>query len=234
MSIDDFTELLRAFSASVSRRAVIAGLATGILGIVPLSQSHEDALGKGRNRNQNKTRRKRKKHKRQEPGFSSPGPTTRPDASCPRPPDEVVGGNVTDGNVRVAQTFTTLDSGLLVRAELLVRKFPASVGDYFLHLGTVDNFGVPTNEVLAVASAANPTVPDGESIVPFAFVSPFSVLAGTRYALVLTRPSSDDLLWLGRFGDSCPGRSFLSTDQTAPFDGVAAGTDLIFTTFVSS
>ena len=123
-------------------------------------------------------------------------------------------------------------SGLLVKAQLLIDKDAGTIGDYILRLSTV-NGGVPTNNVLAVAVVSGPSVADEESTVTFTFATPFSVVAGTRYALVLTRPGSPHLQWAGHNDDSCSGQAFVSQNQTEPFLD-AATFDCIFTVFVSS
>jgi hypothetical protein len=77
-------------------------------------------------------------------------------------------------------------------------------------------------------------VPDGPSTLSFAFANPATVVAGVRYALVLSRSGSGSLGWDGRNGDTCPGQAFISDDQTAPFDTSVGEVDLHFTAFVQS
>jgi hypothetical protein len=133
----------------------------------------------------------------------------------------------------LAQTFTALSSGVLVRAELPLIKLLGTDGEYILRLSSVDDSGIPTNEVLAASAVSNLSVPDGPSIVSFAFASPPLVVADVEYALVLTRPGSTHLQWEGDFDVSCPGGAFVSTDQTAPFVAPGTRVDLLFTTLVS-
>jgi hypothetical protein len=68
----------------------------------------------------------------------------------------------------------------------------------------------------------------------FGFPNPATVVAGTQYALVLTRPGSDQLEAIGTFDNPCAGRAFSSPNQTAPFVEDDEGFDMTFTTFVAS
>jgi len=209
-----------ALTAATSRRGVLAGLG-GLLAASPLARSN-DAVARKRG----KRRKKKRKHKK------DPKLQTRVDATCPGPTDDHGLSSLT-GDVRFAQTFTAQASGQLVRAELQLLHF--SLGDYILQVGTVDAFGVPTNEVLAVTSVASAEVPEGDEVTArFNFGSPAELKAGTQYALVLTRPGSDTLIWRGHFDDTCAGRAFFSGDQTSPFVGESIELDLIYATFVQS
>lgn len=214
--------LRRSLSALASRRGILGGLTGGLIAAVPLDRE-DGALAK---KNGKKKRKKKRKNKKQD------RPVTRADATCPGPPDGV-GGQVS-GDSRLAQTFTALRTGRLVRAEIPIVKFAGSLADYILQLANVDAFGVPSNEVLAVTSIANVDVPDGESTIALTFANAAVVEEGTQYALVLTRPGSDNLIWQNRFGDLCPGRTFVSPNTTDPFAPVSADADFLFTTFVQS
>lgn len=212
--------LLRSLRTAISRRGLFAGLTGGVLATGPLGLVSDDSEAKKKG----KRKKKRKNNK----------PKTRPDATClGAAKDEGLVG-LGDGNNRIAQTFTALTSGSLVRADLRVRKAESSAGDYIVQLGTVDSFGTPTNEVLAVASVPSGEVPDGDSTVPFSFSQPVSVVAGTQYALILTQPGSAFLGWTGHFGDPCAGRRFVSLNQSSPFQAGDNEFDLEFTTFVRS
>jgi len=206
---------------AASRRGVLAALAGGLMAPLPLglavAPSEVQASSK-------RKKRKNKKKKKQR------GPVTRADATCPGPSDDLF---IINGGARFAQTFTATASGPLVRAELGINKNSGSNGDYLLSLSPVDDAGVPTNAVLAVALVPNANVADGESTVAFAFPDPATVAAGVQFALVLTRLNDDSLTWVSRAGDVCVGRGFVSNNQSAPF-AVAPNTDFIFTTFVRS
>jgi hypothetical protein len=90
---------------------------------------------------------------------------------------------------------------------------------------------------LVQSSVANANVPSGGSEgvpVTFTFSTPAAVVAGTQYALVLTRPEGNLLEWRGSLGNPCTGRTFYSPNQTEPFTVLSDGLDLNFLTFVSS
>jgi hypothetical protein len=192
-----------------------------------------------KNHGGHKKKQKKRKHGQQDqpspPSPPSPPPPpsaiTRVDASCVAPTGSVI---LVDGNARIAQTFTALTSGLLVSAHLELEKDAGTAGDYILQLAPVDNFGTPTNDVLARTTVANLTVPTGASTVIFDFASPFAVVAGTQYALVLTRPAAVNNFWHVLTEDPCLGGAFTSPNQTAPFTRNNANADLVFTTFVQS
>jgi hypothetical protein len=204
----------RALTITTSRRAVLAGI-----GGAGLSASGEISARK-------RGRRKRHKKRRQQNGN---GPA-RVGATCPAPSDTNLGGF--SGENRLAQTFTAVASGQLLRAELLVQKFAESTGDYVLRISPVDDAGFPSNEVLDAAIVIDSRVPDGESTVTFLFAGAASLTAGTAYALVLTRPGGEgNFAWSGH-EDTCDGQAFASIDQEAPF--VATDIDLVFTAFVRS
>jgi hypothetical protein len=224
-------ELPRSRPLAASRRGVLAGL-TGGLGALALAALRlAEAESKRNDKRGRKQRRKRKKQQSQQPSSAALSPATRTDAACAGAGTTGLGS--TDGNTRLAQTFTALSSGVLVRAELPLIKLLGTDGEYILRLSSVDDSGIPTNEVLAASAVSNLSVPDGPSIVSFAFASPPLVVAGVEYALVLTRPGSTHLQWEGDFDVSCPGGAFVSTDQTAPFVPPGSGVDLLFTTLVS-
>jgi hypothetical protein len=221
-----FAKLLRAFSPLVSRRGLLAGVASGVFAASPFALDSDEAAAK-RNGKRKRKRKNAKKNKNQPPA----GPTVRADATCPGPStsDPSAGGLA-----RLAQTFTALASGPLVSAQLLISKDPGSTSDYILRLSPVDGAGVPTNDVLAATFVANGSVPDGESLVTFAFANPAAVVAGTQYALVHARPGTDNFTWLVRAGDACVGQRFVSNSPTAPFAVDTNGNAYIYTTLVSS
>jgi hypothetical protein len=218
MNPDHIALLRQSMSGLASRRGILGGLAS-VLAATGLTSITADGLEA---RKKGKTKKKRKARK----------PKVRADARCSGVSD--AGFGVGDGDIRLAQAFTARTSGPLVRADLAIAQSVQSTGDYILHLGAVDAFGVPTNEILAATSVPSLDVPDGLSTLSFSFARPFSVVAGTQYALVLTQPGSDFLRWNGQNGDLCPGRAFVSIDQSAPFESSGNQIDLIFTTFVRS
>lgn len=205
--------LARSLTGTSSRRGLLYGASATALALA-ITRLPIDVEAK----------KKHKKHKKKKK-------RTRADATCPGPSDDALAIAAVNG--RLAQTFTAIASGPLLRAELRITEPALTLGDYLLRLSSVDGAGVPTNIVLAETPALDVDVPNGQSTVSFAFASPFSIKAGTKYALVLTRPGSDQLVWAGHGSNSCTGTSFISDSQGGPF--VAAGNiDLIFTTFVKS
>src|SRR4051812_26534942 len=111
MYFDYVAELLRSLPPAASRRGMFAGFASGICGLLPAA-----AEGKRNGSRKHKQHGKRKKQHPQDPGASSPGSGIRTDATCAGAGNTGLGS--TDGNTRLAQTFTALASGVLVRAEL--------------------------------------------------------------------------------------------------------------------
>jgi hypothetical protein len=222
METTPLVALLRRLSSSTSRRDVFASLSSGLFatGVVNFADDAA-ARKKGKRRKRGKSKKDKNKDK----------PKIRVDATCPT---SGLSGSGNVGDVRFAQTFAALASGPLVKAELLVEKEAGSTGDFILRLSAVDGSGFPTNDVLAVAVAADASVPDGVSTVTFTFANPASVVAGTEYALVLTRPGGDFIGAFGGLGNPCAGQRFFSPDQKHPFQLDSSGFDLEFTTFVRS
>jgi len=230
LAIAHSTTLTRALAAAGPRRTLLTAVAGGLLAIRTLANGGdaEARTNRKRNKNRNKNKNKNKKRNRKQKNRT----VVRADATCAGPGNS--GLDSTDGNSRLAQTFTAITSGPLTRAELAIVKQPGTNGEYIVRMSPVDGSGVPANEVLAATSLSNLSVPDGASIAAFTFASPASAVAGATYGLVLTRPGSSHLQWDGVISGSCPGRSFVSTDQSAPFGAGVDGIDLIFTTFVNS
>jgi hypothetical protein len=164
-------------------------------------------------------------------GTGSTG-VVRADAACPGP------GGITLGtafaNARFAQTFTARASGQLVSAQVSITKVANTSGDYVATINTVDANGVPTNTVLATASIPNSEMPAGELQASFAFPTPAAVVAGTQYALVVSRTGPEKLTLRGDGGNRCIGGAFDSPNQTDPLRSSGAAIDFDFTTFVRS
>jgi hypothetical protein len=233
MNTDAFDGLLRAFSATPSRRTLVAISSGGLLAALFPRFGSDKATAKNKSKRQKrrKQRGRHKKRKQRNLPPPPPSPLTRPDATCSGVDDGELSGS--DGNDRLAQTFTALASGPLVRADLLLRRGIGEFGDYVLRLSPVDGAGVPTNAVLAESSLPDGNVPAGVSTVAFTFSTPFPVVAGATYALVLARPGGNFFNWLLGGDNPCAGAAFSSFAQTEPFSEVT-GADFIFTTFVTS
>jgi hypothetical protein len=218
-----------------SRRGILAALGGLLAGPVGPGEEGTDARRAGKAGKAGKDRRKRKRRapraKRQQNPPPLSGPITRVDATCPI---NTGGFVIRTGDQRIAQTFTALRTGPLVQATIEILKGFGSTGDYILRLSAVDAAGVPTNDVLAVSVVDDSRVPDIFSALTFGFADPATVIAGTEYALVLTRPGSDQLEAIGSFGNLCAGRAFSSPSQTAPFVADPDGFIATFATFVTS
>jgi hypothetical protein len=213
MQRDNLTTSPPSPHTATTRRGLLAGLAAGALAITPNGITAR------------KRRKQRKKRKNRDV------PRTLEDAQCLQPNNGVAVESEPDG--RIAQTFTAIRSGELVRADLLLTFTTDTPDDFVLHLAPLDAFGFPTNQVLAAATLAATPSPTGDATVQtFTFQKPGTVVAGTTYALVLSRPEVGTERWEGHFGDACPGRAFKSIDRSAPFTKVGFSADLIFTTFV--
>ncbi|MFN8662936.1 MAG: hypothetical protein U0075_13665 [Thermomicrobiales bacterium] len=217
MTISQLSADRRSRTLGSSRRGLLTGLAATLL-----SAGFHDVAAK---------RKRKRKHKgRKRPDRPQDLPLIRADAQCTGANGAAVTSSP-DG--RIAQTFTALQSGELVRAELLFVTPSNAPGDYVLHLAPVDAFGFPTNGVLATATLPGAPSPDGlPTLETFAFPQPATVVAGTAYALVLSRPEVGIVGWFGRTDNGCAGRAFISDNRTAPFAGAGQNVDLVFTTFV--
>ena len=231
MNAPRLDSLVRSLGEAPSRRGLLTGLSATALALaatrLPIAVDAKKAK---------KQKHKKKKHKKQpatpQTTPETPAtPVTNADAVCPGPTNDAYAIGGVDW--RLAQTFTALTSGSLVRAELLLSEPAGSLGDYVLRIAPADGAGIPTNIILAETAVLDINVPNGKSTVSFTFAAPASVVAGNSYALVLTRPGADKLVWLGHIGDSCTGTTYLSESQFGEF--VAVGNiDLIFQTFVNS
>jgi hypothetical protein len=231
MNTDGVTTLPCAFPSLVSRRGVLAG-AVGGLAMVPATPGAITGVA-ARKRDKRKNRQKRKRQRSRNASSPLPsGPVIATAAACSAAGNTGLG--TTSGNARLAQTFTATASGALVRAELGLIKVAGTVGDYIVRLSPVDGSGVPTNVVLGEAAVSNLGVPDGSSLIGFTFANPAPIVAGTRYALILTRPGSSQVQWDGDLDGGCPGEIFISSNQTAPFEEFVLDLDLRFTIFVRS
>lgn len=217
---------LRSITGRASRRGIIASLARGLFAIGIGSVTVDDVEAS------KKRKRRKRKNKKKDKNPRPSGPVTRADATCAASNRVVF--SAFDGNLRIAQTFFAVKSGPLVTAVILSSKEPGSDGDFVLRLSPVDASRVPTNEVLAEASVVAATVPDGVSTFTFAFSNPAPVVAGTEYALVLTRPGGTFVAWVGQSDTPCSGQRFFSNDQDKPFQPDPNVLDLGFTTFVKS
>jgi hypothetical protein len=207
-----------------SRRGLLAAATSGLLTARQLAEGSNDAAAKKKGKRKKKRKSNRRKKERTE---------IRVDAVCPGPTDNAGLGLLQDE--KLAQTFTALNSGRLVRAELLV--FVSAIGstDLTLQLRDIDASGVPTDEVLAETTVASSDLPTGESVVNFSFADSPAVAANREYALVLSMRGASGSVWMAHRGNSCDGRAFRSNSNGEPFaQPPPDDLDLIFTTLVTS
>ncbi len=248
-----FRTIIGALTTAGTRRGLVAVLSGWFLvpGLVGLGVDETDAKRRDRHQRRRKSRAKRKRRNEtsHQPPSTPPPPAMPPPPSAPPPPPPLPVTRVdtectADGpgilvlateNSRLAQTFTALASGPLVQADLNIAKPVGTGGDFVLRLSPVKKSGevrLPTNDVLAETEVAETSVPEGSSIVTFNFATPFSVVAGVPYALVLTRPGGSTFAWVGSEVNPCSGGGFVSQDQTGAFLDITS--DFFFTTFVTS
>jgi hypothetical protein len=253
MTISAPDTLVRSLPPILSRRGLLTGI-TAVLSFLlpgalrpdkaeawydPNHRRHKRNHGDKHNHRHKHNHQHKRKHQQQTPPLSPPPPPVadpiiRTDATCA---SAGLGAGVqADANSRLAQTFTALASGALVRADLEIAAPLDSSGDFVLRLSPVKQSGEtlpPTNDILAEATVPTASVPAAQfSTIPFSFATPFSVVAGTTYALVLSRPGGDRFFWFGDETNPCAGAGFFSPDQTAGFLDITA--DFVFATFVSS
>jgi hypothetical protein len=154
----------------------------------------------------------------------------QPDTKCTGPVEGEIGGS---GDARIAQTFRAKHSGKLTVAQVSVRKDANTDHDYILEISPTDIAGKPTDSPMALQAVPESSVPTGQSsTVKAHFSSPATVVAGTEYALIVTRPGSG-IVADGRTPDTCAGNAFLSNGQTGEFS-VEFNFDLLYSTFVSA
>jgi hypothetical protein len=152
-----------------------------------------------------------------------------PDASCPGPSP---GTTLTEGDNRLAQTFTALATGALTRAEVNVIKV-GTAGDWIVQILAVDGTGTPTNMVLSSALVPDASVPADESTLAVTFAAPAQVVAGQQYAVSVTRPGSDNVGVGIRDGNPCPGGFFSGgPPPTGAFSEIDPDFDMVFAVFV--
>jgi hypothetical protein len=222
---------------TASRRGLVSGVSATMFA---LAAAHLPFAVEAKQKHKHHKKKKRNKGQGAAPPPPAPespppppDPVTRRDATCTEEFDDQANLLASGEQAQVAQTFTALASGRLVSARLRIVKEAGSAGSYNLRVAPVDGAGFPVNDILTDAVVANGDVSDGLSTVEFTFNAPFSVVAGTAYALVLTRPGGNEITVKGRVGNPCGGGAFTATDLNAPFVAVD-DFDISFVTFVMS
>jgi hypothetical protein len=151
-----------------------------------------------------------------------------PDANCPGP---VTGSVISGVDHRFAEPFTALHTGRLVRGETEIAKTGAT-GDYVMQILATDSAGDPTNNVLASTTIPDASVPTGDSRIAGIFAAPTNVVAGQRYAFMITRPGAE-LTPRDANNNPCPDAAeYESASQTAVWSGADTCCDLVFALFV--
>lgn len=171
--------------------------------------------------------KKHKKKRHKKPKHPPAGPTAYADASC-----NATGGGVSA--VRVAQTFRALRSGQLTSATAFLTANLAGL-DLDVEIWSVDSAGRP-NAVLAGATVANipASSEDNPRPVTATFSGPATVVAGLRYALVVTGAAADFYIFDCNPGNPCPdGQTYSAPSATGAFSP-RDGFDLRFATVVTA
>jgi hypothetical protein len=154
------------------------------------------------------------------------------EANCP--PSFTMTSVSRGADQRLAQTFTAIRTGSVVRAQAWINKVTAGA-NFELQILATDATGKPVNGILGSATIPDATVPliaSGTTRVAGTFSSPAGVVAGQQYALVVSRPGGTEFLVAERSGNPCPGREFTSSSQTNPFVAEDITFDAVFQVFV--
>jgi hypothetical protein len=137
------------------------------------------------------------------------------DANCPGPPDDSID---VQPDQRLAQTFTAVHTGAVVRAQTEIEK-TSSGNDFQLQILAINYAtGGPTNALVGPpATIPDSSVPTGDSMLVGNFGPGVEIHGGVRYALAVTRPGGPLFTVLDRDGNPCPGEEWGSNTQTDPF-----------------
>jgi hypothetical protein len=158
-----------------------------------------------------------------------------PDAGCPGPADPPTINRT--GDQREAQVFTPTRSGVLTRVAVEITNPGPSVldpsSDFLVQLLLTDSNGAPAIDVLAQASVPNASVPMGMATLDVSFSPAPDVVAGHPYAVLIGRPGTFTTFQPHTVsGDRCAGQAFWSSGPGHAYAAEAAGTDLVFQTYV--
>lgn len=149
-----------------------------------------------------------------------------------------------------AQTFTAINSGALTSAQIQMYKQCETVGDIGVQIATVDESGLPTNDILAettlpASAVVTETFPGVGDLVTVQFSDPAQVEAGKQYAFIFSLESPSDNCpgapndpspyWLPLKGDVYPGGSEAGfAPNSDPFGwGLSTHVDLVFAIYVT-
>jgi hypothetical protein len=213
MDGSQFDTLLRGLTTARSRRGAVVGLLGGTLGLFGLTETEAKHKHK-----------KHKKHKKP-PGSGSPpaSPPVSPPPSPPAspPPGRIATADATCGasggrviGLRQAQTFLALRSGQLTSATVFLSTNDSGA-DIDVEIWSTDGAGAPREVLAGVAIADVPATdaPGGDPPrrLSATFSGPATVVAGLRYAVVITGPDGSFGLD-GARGNPCPdGNAFFAS-----------------------
>jgi hypothetical protein len=156
------------------------------------------------------------------------------DAAC-LAPSAVFLGPTPSSTARLAETFTALNTGQLTRAQIAIDKGGSTTGDFVIDVRSLDGAGAPTEYVLASTAVLDSSVPNGNSNLTGTFSAPASIVAGQRYALVLSRPGGGQWAVKTNQNNPCPdGQEFVSSGAGVAWTATGAGAyDAVFAVFVT-
>lgn len=214
MDVAQIDRIAARLSARLTRRRGLAVL--GFLGVAGALPGGDVSAGKKR----------RKKRKKRSVG-GAPSPVARADASC------IVTNSIGagDGWNRVAQSFLALRTGQLTSASVLLQSNDDGM-DFDVEIRTVNQFGAPDALLGGTTISDVPaTVFPGPRRLAATFPTPIPVVAGTRYALVITKGANADFVAVA--GNPCAdGNSFYGDVGGSYFP--APNVDMHFETVVTA
>jgi len=227
MDTNRFDFLSRSLRDARSRRGALTSVLGGTLGLLGLAETDaKKKKGKGK---------KGKGKKGGKGGKGTPPPPPPPpvvpvataDAAC-------AATGIGTSNARLAQTFRALRSGQLTSASVFLTS-NIDGADFDLEIWSVNEANAPST-ILAGATIAD--VPEttnetGTRTLTGTFPTPATVVAGLRYALVITGPPNQGYYLVSGLNNPCPdGTLFGAPSANAPF--VASTSDLRFETVVTA
>ena len=240
MDSKQFDVFTRSWSATASRRAMLALFAGSALGLHDFLESE--------------AKRKKKRKKKKKKKTASPPPASPPAVSPPPPPlspppppspqlaytcAPIANAEVLNlpALTRVAQTFTPVRNGLLRQIVFPIDKAVGSVDGYHVQLLTVDSSGVPVQQVegvLAEVVIPNNAVATGQSVTVTADFNGPSLVAGILYAAALSRFGPDGYQCRIRLDAGCSGQGYIA-GQGQPFTAFSnPDARLIFSVLIST
>jgi hypothetical protein len=180
MDMDRFDVLAARLTTHLSRRQGLGLI--GLLGLAGMASAADADAGKKR-----KKRRRKKPPKPQAPGgpVGPAGPVARADASCIGTDTNTQVGATDD---RVAQTFRAVRTGQLTSASVFLALNAATI-DIDVEIWSVNQQNLPQTVLAGATLARVPAItPGANQRLTATFATPAAVIAGTRYALVVTKP----------------------------------------------